>query len=416
MNSVLLCASVLAQGQWSRQQSGTTANLRGVWFADSLNGWACGDSGVVLRTSNGGNSWSRQNSGVNMMLEDVFFQSITTGWMAGDSGVVISTTNSGTIWVRQGAQGRGKLRYITFSGLIGGVYDGLIVGDTGTINHTTDGGRTWQGGRGVFGTRNLDCIAFKELFRWVIFFEQLPNNGWSRIWRTTNGGIGWDTLGNLRFPRVLDLYTLVRSNTELFYWIATKRGGLFTSTNAGSVWRVGLMESPDTTIDFNGITLDTLTWKLWAVGGRGRIASSSDSGKNWQHIPTSVATNLNEVAFPARDVGWAVGDSGVILHYSLTLGVRESMSFAPGRFDVGPAYPNPCNPKTRVEIHLPRQVRIVAGVFDILGREAKPLLDEIKQAGAHSLEIDAGSLPSGVYFLRVSAGNRTKIAKLVLIK
>lgn len=54
--------------------------------------------------------------------------------------------------------------------------------------------------------------------------------------------------------------------------------------------------------------------RLVAVGERGVIAVSDDSGESWQQADVPVSTTLTAVFFPAPDKGWAVGHSGVILH------------------------------------------------------------------------------------------------------
>jgi hypothetical protein len=41
---------------WTVQISGTRAQLRKIWFVDDRQGWAVGDSGVVLHTEDGGRS------------------------------------------------------------------------------------------------------------------------------------------------------------------------------------------------------------------------------------------------------------------------------------------------------------------------------------------------------------------------
>ncbi|MGH2574889.1 MAG: hypothetical protein ACRDFC_04220, partial [Ignavibacteria bacterium] len=51
-----------AQEFWLRQQTPTTKFLYQCDFADSLFGWAVGDSGIILHTSNGGLNWIIQNS------------------------------------------------------------------------------------------------------------------------------------------------------------------------------------------------------------------------------------------------------------------------------------------------------------------------------------------------------------------
>src|SRR5258706_13224783 len=54
--SVTLLSALLV-AQWTPQQSGTTARLRGVSAASSTVAWASGSGGTYARTTDGGASW-----------------------------------------------------------------------------------------------------------------------------------------------------------------------------------------------------------------------------------------------------------------------------------------------------------------------------------------------------------------------
>lgn len=54
--------------------------------------------------------------------------------------------------------------------------------------------------------------------------------------------------------------------------------------------------------------------RLVAVGQRGHILYSDDSGKLWQQAEVPVSSDLNAVNFPTPEQGWAVGNDGVVLH------------------------------------------------------------------------------------------------------
>ncbi|WP_369959759.1 WD40/YVTN/BNR-like repeat-containing protein [Pseudomonas benzenivorans] len=56
--------------------------------------------------------------------------------------------------------------------------------------------------------------------------------------------------------------------------------------------------------------------RLVAVGQRGHILYSDDSGTNWQQAAVPVSSDLNAVHFPSAEQGWAVGNDGVVLHSS----------------------------------------------------------------------------------------------------
>jgi len=54
--------------------------------------------------------------------------------------------------------------------------------------------------------------------------------------------------------------------------------------------------------------------RLLAVGERGHILYSNDSGLNWQQANVPVQTQLNALSFVDQYHGWAVGEDAVILH------------------------------------------------------------------------------------------------------
>jgi hypothetical protein len=84
--------------------------------------------------------------------------------------------------------------------------------------------------------------------------------------------------------------------------------------------------------------------------------------------------------------------------------------------------PNPFNPATRIEFDLPADFRgdVALTVYDLLGREVRTLLDEVRSGGRHAVvwrgEDDAGRpAPAGVYLykLRSAAGSATGKMSLV---
>lgn len=54
--------------------------------------------------------------------------------------------------------------------------------------------------------------------------------------------------------------------------------------------------------------------RVVAVGQRGHIVYSDDTGKTWQQAKVPVSSDLVAVSFPSPTKGWAVGHDGVILH------------------------------------------------------------------------------------------------------
>jgi len=79
-------------------------------------------------------------------------------------------------------------------------------------------------------------------------------------------------------------------------------------------------------------------------------------------------------------------------------------------------YPNPFNPSTKIEFALPKQSTVTLKVFNILGQEVATLVNSTLASGNHTVNFDARTLASGLYFYRLEAGTFTSIKKMMLLK
>jgi len=79
-------------------------------------------------------------------------------------------------------------------------------------------------------------------------------------------------------------------------------------------------------------------------------------------------------------------------------------------------YPNPFNPTTTISFSLPvkSQVRLI--VYNALGELIMELVNEVKESGSYSVELNAWNIPSGVYFYRLQAGDFVQVKKMMLLK
>jgi hypothetical protein len=79
-------------------------------------------------------------------------------------------------------------------------------------------------------------------------------------------------------------------------------------------------------------------------------------------------------------------------------------------------YPNPFNPITVLSYELPVLSKIRLSVIDLLGHEVAVLVDEVKAPGSYSIQWNAGQMPSGMYFSRLTRNGEQQIRKMVLMK
>ena len=79
-------------------------------------------------------------------------------------------------------------------------------------------------------------------------------------------------------------------------------------------------------------------------------------------------------------------------------------------------YPNPFNPSTSIQYAVSNKQFVSLKVYNLLGNEVATLVNEEKPAGEYEIEFNAESLPSGIYFYQLNAGNYIDTKKMVFLK
>jgi len=127
--------------------------LYDVDFPDPQHGYIAGEFGTLLSTDDGGQTWTKRDVGTEKTLFGVGFATQEKGWVTGIDGMLLHTRDAGKTWVVQhGATEEGSLEELGFLETLKnpGMYDvavagdyGVVVGDTGNVLTTSDGGETW---------------------------------------------------------------------------------------------------------------------------------------------------------------------------------------------------------------------------------------------------------------------------------
>ena len=100
--------------------------------------------------------------------------------------------------------------------------------------------------------------------------------------------------------------------------------------------------------------------------------------------------------------------NGVLLDVAITI--------IPDEYTLERAYPNPFNPVTTLSFTIPTQSEVALSIYNIQGREVSTLISGYMDAGYHSVVWNADSYSSGVYFVKMVAGEFVNTQKLMLIK
>ena len=92
----------------------------------------------------------------------------------------------------------------------------------------------------------------------------------------------------------------------------------------------------------------------------------------------------------------------------------------PDKFNISQNYPNPFNPSTKINFDIPFDSKVSIKLFDMSGKEVATLVNEPKVAGYYTINFNASSLSSGVYFYRISAEANgqsfVSTKKMILVK
>jgi len=96
--------------------------------------------------------------------------------------------------------------------------------------------------------------------------------------------------------------------------------------------------------------------------------------------------------------------------------VGNSTKEIPNSYSLSQNYPNPFNPTTKINFALPKQGLVTLKIYDVLGREVRTLVNEVKSAGQYSVDFNASEFSSGVYFYKLESGTFSETKRMLLIK
>jgi photosystem II stability/assembly factor-like uncharacterized protein len=107
-----------------------TNTITDIYFYDSTHGWAVGASDI-LYYNNG--IWTQLNNPSGQSLYSVFFLNQKEGWIVGNVGTILHSTDGGATWTPQTSGTIAMLRDVFFTSPT----NGYAVGNNGTILHYT---------------------------------------------------------------------------------------------------------------------------------------------------------------------------------------------------------------------------------------------------------------------------------------
>lgn len=413
-----------AQGSWERLSSPTNINLSSVYFVDSLYGWAAGDSGIIIHTSNGAADWIIQDSKTGNNIRDIFFLNRNLGWAISWEVInypfgtyILKTTDGGLNWNRSNFPEENIFSQCI---LLQDSLNGWMGGKPYPIIRTTDGGDNWV--EAIIDSSTYSTFPVYDIKFFNSKFGYASGGVFDCcgiMWWTTNGGDFWfvaDT-PNISIDAFYQLFIIDSMNVigvggdfePLGYGVELAR-----TSNGGITW------------EFNYIGIEGAAWDIdfrtsreaWAsLRGNGNLIYSSDLGINWIQVPSPDSAQIFNITFPDSLHGFGVGMDGAIIKYKSNISsVNKDVIFIPERFVLHQNFPNPFNPKTNIRFRISDRGFVSLKIYDVLGNEVATLIDEELTAGSYEIDFNAGQLSSGVYFYTLSLPGCLSSKKMVLLR
>ena len=317
----------------------------------------------IYKTTNLGANWTPKNTPCSYSMSSLCIND--SGYLFFNSSCgVFRSTNDGDSWDLMNTNSwMGQVKWIVANPHLNNVY----VSSENGFYRSTNNGNTWAQ-ISMSGSNALKIKINRKGHLYVL-------DTFGEISKSTNNGNTFTVINN-GLPLTYDFMQDLTFNSEDHIYLATK-DGLYVSKNEGATWL--LIEETPTSKIVNILEFDEEDRLYAGLINEGVYRS------------VSILTDINDIN-----------------------NVIES-------FLLSDNYPNPFNPNTTIVYNLPVSSEVILKVYDVLGKEVTTLVNEEKPAGSYEIEFNVEtsrnlSLPSGVYFYQLRAGDYVETKKMVLMK
>jgi photosystem II stability/assembly factor-like uncharacterized protein len=385
-------------GQWVRLNSGTTAHLGHVDYVTNDTIWV-----GPLRSTNAGTTWVP----ISQPGYGGFFQSALEGISLTDGTSAFVTHDAGQTWDTVNLE----IGSNTISAVCWASPDTCFVVGTAGFR-STDGAMTWAA---VTSPVSGTAISFCNSKVGYVVGPMAPgpfpfqNQFAGSCFKTTDGGSTWTQL----FTAIQsDLSAVATLNPDTAIVIGGK--GIYRTTDGGNSWN---SQTPLFVFQANNVlAAEAITFHGTEgfmvgalLGGTGYIIHTTDAGVTWtQESDNNTPGYLYGVAILDDTDAIAVGDGGAILKRSTgSSGVVQRRSVDSLAIQV---FPNPSHGSIMLQYNLESSQNVTFAVFDEVGRQQDVRSTSLR----NGISLDVTNVPSGIYFVRVSAGGYVQSRSVVI--
>lgn len=284
--------------------------LRAVEFEGSI-GYAAGDFGTLLRSTDGGATWTGVRTDTTDPLTRISIPDANTVVVGGGCTLLASTDGGKTFKPRPLKCGGSSIASLTFPSAL----HGYVLLANGSLLRTTDGGSTFSPAGAIPGTAS--DVFFTDSNTGFAVTRSSTNGG---IYRTTDGGSTWfprstsaQPLNGVFFPTAGTGYAVGNSNMVL------------KTTDGGETWNPKASTTTPAA-DLTSIRCADASTCVASTAGGDRVIRTRNGGDSYDALTPSTS-KVFAMSLISASKGVAVGASGAIA-ISTNLGAT-SPSFVP---------------------------------------------------------------------------------------
>jgi photosystem II stability/assembly factor-like uncharacterized protein len=199
----------------------------------------------------------------------------------------------------------------------------FVIGNI-SVYKTTNGGTTWDSlGANGLGGPNIWFTDAKTGFA-------CGSNG--GIWATKNAGASWAMVRGINATDGCQPYVFndIFFPTPAVGYAAGQVGAMLRTRDSGATWTCSVHSGPD----LNGVFFSD-TSNGWAVGSSGRIMHTADGGVSWSSQISGTSEDFNCVFFTSATAGFAAGGGTSCVLVSTADGGASWQTISP--IGLGPA-------------------------------------------------------------------------------
>ena len=167
--------------------------------------------------------------------------------------------------------------------------------------------------------------------------------------------------------------------------------------------------------EYNVYREDTYYMGLWHNIGTTDSTSYEDTGVNTSHHHGD-DIYYKVTAVDDDDIESDYSNSVVIEARIEKKSIDNNNEAAPKEYALNSNYPNPFNPTTQISYQIPNDGFVNLSVYNSLGQEVTGLVNQQQSIGRYTVQFNAASLSSGIYFYRIAAGEFNQVKKMLLVR